>query len=273
MSNLLKAGLVKGGEEKRVIDYNELIQEKLKAIRISLQENGGGNGEFIAGLNAEVVEELVNPEEELEKTREEASQLLEYAKEQVEQARIEAEQILNQARIEGAQLKQQAYEEGKATGNADGYQDGIRNAKQEIDGIKAGLVQERAELEREYEENLRKMEPRLVDTILEVFEKVTYVLAEEKREMMLHLVDRALARIESSRQFLVRVSKEDYPFVAEHKEMLADKVPTSSEIDIVKDATLVRNQCLIETDGGVFDCSLDVQLENLVRDIRILASF
>ena len=83
MSNLLKANFVKGNEEKRVIDYNELIQEKLKAIRISLQ-NGGGNGEFIAGLNAEVVEELVTPEEELEKAREVSSQILQYAREQEE---------------------------------------------------------------------------------------------------------------------------------------------------------------------------------------------
>ncbi len=267
MSNLLKANFVKGNEEKRVIDYNELIQEKLKAIRISLQ-NGGGNGEFIAGLNAEVVEELVTPEEELEKAREESSQLLQYAREQAESARQETDRLLKQARVEGEQLKQQAYEQGKA----EGYQDGIAQAQQEIDGIKASLMQEQMELEQDYEQRLKQLEPKLVDTILEVFQKVTYVLAEDKREMMLHLVDHAFMRIESSRQFLVRVSKEDYPFVAEHKEMLLERVPSSSEIDIVKDAALVRNQCLIETDGGVFDCSLDVQLENLIRDIRILSS-
>ncbi len=269
MSNLLKAGLVKGGEEKRVIDYNELIQEKLKAIRISLQENGGGSGEFIAGLNAEVVEELVNPEEEIEKNREEAAQLLQYARDQVEQARQQAAQLLEQAKVECGQIKQQAYEEGKA----EGYQDGITNGQQEIDQIKEGLMQEQMELERSYEENLKQLEPQLVDTILEVFEKVTHILSEEKREMMFHLVDHALTRIESSRQFFIRVSKEDYPFVVEHKEQICEKIPSSSEIDIVKDATLVRNQCFIETDGGVFDCSLDVQLENLIRDIRILASF
>lgn len=268
MSNLLKAGFVKGKEEKRVIDYNELIQEKLKAIRISLQENGGGNGEFIAGLNAEVVEELVNPEEELEKAREEAAQLLQYAREQTELAKQEASQILEKAKIEGEQLKQQAYEQGKA----EGYQDGMAQGQQEIDGIKAALMQEKTELECDYEMKRKQLEPQLVDTILEVFQKVTYVLGEDKREMMLYLVDHALTRIESSKQFLVRVSKEDYPFVAEHKEMLCERVASSSEIDIVKDAALVRNECLIETDGGVFNCSLDVQLENLIRDIRVLAS-
>lgn len=269
MSNLLKAGFVKGEKEKRVIDYNELIQEKLKAIRASLQENGGGNGEFIAGLNAEVVEELVSPEEELEKTREEAAQLLQYAREQAEQARQEAERLLGNARIEGEQLKLQAYEQGKT----EGYQDGRAQGQQEIDGIKAALTQEQMELERDYEEKIRRLEPELVGTILEVFQKVIGVIGEDKREMMVHLVDHAMMQIESSKQFLIRVSKEDYPFVAEHKEMICEKVPGSSEVDIVKDGTLVRNQCLIETDGGVFDCGLDVQLENLIQNIRVLASF
>ncbi len=268
MSNLLKAGFIKGKEEKRVIDYNELIQEKLKAIRISLQESEGGNGEFIAGLNAEVVEELVNPEEEIEKAREEAAQLLQYAREQIEQARQEASQLLEKAKVEGAQLKQQAFEQGKA----EGYQNGMTQGQMEIDQIKAALMQEKTELECDYERKLQQLEPQLVDTILEVFQKVTYVLGEEKREMMLHLIDRALTQIESSRQFLIRVSKEDYPFVAEHKEMLCERIPSSSGIDIVKDVSLVRNECLIETDGGVFNCSLDVQLENLIRDIRVLSA-
>ena len=32
-----------------------------------------------------------------------------------------------------------------------------------------------------------------------------------------------------------------------------------------------RSQCLIDTDMGIFDCSLDIQLENLIDDIKILA--
>lgn len=270
MSNLLKAGFVRRGEEKRVIDYNELIQEKLKAIRVTLQESkdGSGSGDFIAGLNAEVVEELINPEEELNKAREEASQLLSYAREEADKARVQAEQILSDAKQEAEQLKQQAYEQGQAAG----YQDGMTRGQLEIDEMKAAFSQERAEHERDYDEKLRRLEPELVDIILEVFEKVTYVLAQDKRDIVFHLVDNALSHIESSRQFLVRVSKEDYPFVTEHKEILHEKVPSISEIDIVKDATLIRNQCLIETDGGVFDCSLDVQLESLINNIKLLAS-
>jgi flagellar biosynthesis/type III secretory pathway protein FliH len=29
-----------------------------------------------------------------------------------------------------------------------------------------------------------------------------------------------------------------------------------------------RNQCIYETDGGIYDCSLDIQLENLQEIFR-----
>ena len=32
-----------------------------------------------------------------------------------------------------------------------------------------------------------------------------------------------------------------------------------------------KNECIIETDAGVFDCSLDIELNNLIKDIKLLS--
>ena len=42
-------------------------------------------------------------------------------------------------------------------------------------------------------------------------------------------------------------------------------------IDIVEDATLERNQCMIETNTGIFNCSLDIELNNLIKNIKLLS--
>jgi flagellar biosynthesis/type III secretory pathway protein FliH len=39
----------------------------------------------------------------------------------------------------------------------------------------------------------------------------------------------------------------------------------------IADSLMKSNECLIETDFGVFDSSLDVQLSNLAKDIKLLA--
>jgi flagellar assembly protein FliH len=69
----------------------------------------------------------------------------------------------------------------------------------------------------------------------------------------------------------VKVSKADYPYVLKYKEVLEKTVTKATNIEIIEDVTLSKNQCLIETDGGVFDCSLDVQLDNLTKTLKILS--
>ena len=40
---------------------------------------------------------------------------------------------------------------------------------------------------------------------------------------------------------------------------------------IVQDMALKQNECMIETDSGVFNCSLDVELHNLIKQIKLLS--
>ena len=42
-------------------------------------------------------------------------------------------------------------------------------------------------------------------------------------------------------------------------------------LDIVQDMALKQNECMIETDSGVFNCSLDVELHNLIKQIKLLS--
>lgn len=34
--------------------------------------------------------------------------------------------------------------------------------------------------------------------------------------------------------------------------------------------SMTEGECIIETDTGVFECGMDVQLDNLIRDIQSL---
>ena len=44
------------------------------------------------------------------------------------------------------------------------------------------------------------------------------------------------------------------------------------QIEIVMDPALSESQWIIDADSGVYDCSLDVELDNLTRDLRSLCS-
>lgn len=74
------------------------------------------------------------------------------------------------------------------------------------------------------------------------------------------------------KQFRIKVASGNVEFLENHKEEILDRVGHDIELEMIADSTMDGNDCIIETDSGVFDCSLGAQLENLIKDIRSLCS-
>ena len=70
----------------------------------------------------------------------------------------------------------------------------------------------------------------------------------------------------------MKVAETNVLFLEHHKEEILDRVGHDIELEILADSTMEGNDCIIETDSGVFNCSLGAQLENLIKDIRSLSS-
>lgn len=70
----------------------------------------------------------------------------------------------------------------------------------------------------------------------------------------------------------MHVSKDDYPYVNMQKKDLSEgAVGGRGVLEVVEDITLHKNECMIETDGGVFDCGLGTQLDELTKRLKLLS--
>jgi len=262
LANLLKYSQVICEEnEKRVINSNELIAEKIREyMKTQQEEDEDYANEFSELMDSEKVEKLLEDKAEaLESVNRE---------EILNEAREEADRILEEARKEADAFKRQAFDSAEKEGYNMGYSKGL----QEIEQMKKDLEYQKAQMEQDYHKELEKMEPVLVDVILEVVESVFQIQFAEKKDFVLHLLQATLNKIEGSKDYLIRVSKDDFVLLTEKKNDIQAQLPRNSVLEIVEDLTLVKNQCLVETDGGVFDCSLDTQLESLTRDLRTLST-
>ena len=112
------------------------------------------------------------------------------------------------------------------------------------------------------------MEPRLVEVLTGVYEHVIQVGLADYQDLIVNLVEGVLSQIDGGRSMIVHVSGEDYDYVSSRK---ADFAVGSASLEIVEDITLSKNQALIETESGIFDCSLDVQLRELGKKLRLLS--
>lgn len=269
MSNLLKYNhVVVKNEDKHVIDSNELLKNILSAKKNTTSGNSFAEKSipdpdgFVCGIDAARVEKLISDEEE-QKDDNNAGIL--------EDARKQAEDILEDAKKQAEDILKDA----KENGYREGYEKGTIESKQKSDDLQTKLEADyksmSEKLQNEYDEKYQVMESELVDTLMEVFSKVTLTIAEDKKDLVLLLIQRTLKDADANKDFLIRVSDVDYGFVMNSIDKLYDCVSLDSKIEVVRDNTLKKNQCIIETDAGAFDCSLDIQLEGLISEIKLLS--
>ena len=111
-----------------------------------------------------------------------------------------------------------------------------------------------------------------MDTITGIYEHIFQIELSSYREILTSLISTVLHKLEGSRSFIIHVSKEDYAYVSmQKKQLLAGAVSENTVVDVVEDLTLGKNDCMIETENGIFDCGLGTQLSELRRQLMLLA--
>lgn len=289
MSNLVKSNYISYDEEQgaRVIDSNKLIEERIQqlAMAVADEENDESfEAEFVEGLDSEQVEMLLadNDAEEGDDAnviRQQAppqpqvdtaaieNEANARAEEIVSQAKEEAKSIIDHAIAEAEGIKNQAKQEG----HAEGYEQGSAECAEKNAELEAKLRAEKQQLEEDYEARLAELEPMFVNTLTDIYEHVFHVQFAENKEVVLHLLQDAIRKIEGSKDFIVRVSKADYEYVGERKKELLSKTGNAGNVEVIEDVTLEVGHCMVETDGGIFDCGVDTQLDGLKKELKLLS--
>ncbi len=218
----------------------------------------------------EIVEEV--PQINLEEIQAQIDEQLRMADEQAQQliadATAQAEEIKNQAEA----MKSQAIEEGRQQG----YNDGFAQGEAEVEKLKsdaaAEIEEERKKLENDFQQLVNTVEPDLVDALTGIYEHVFNVEFKENKAIILHLIKTTLGKMESGSDLIVHISADDYDMVLDEKTSLEEAMASpNSNLEIIEDPLLKDNECIIESDGGVFDCSLGVELSELARKLKLLS--
>lgn len=303
MSNggILKSGwVVVNPAETRIIDTNARAEARLKELAQELAKQCGEEPDFVEGftqgINAVDVADLMRdgegniiggepnmnegqqePHQSTEQQMALQENLLAEAQEQIEIMKQEAiaqiEQERRQAVEEGRnEGYQQGLEQGKKQGYQQGHQDGLNSVAETRQQVFAEAEQKIAAAEAEYEQKLRELEPRFIDTLTGIYEHIFHVNLKNFRELIVHLIQNTMRNIEGGGTYLIHVSKEDFPFASmQKKELIKGTNIDLESIELLEDATLNKNECMIETDNGVFDCGLGTQLEALNEELRLLS--
>ena len=218
--------------------------------------------EFQSGLNVVNMDDLLQQEKEkMSEEFEEQSRL------KLAEAQRQAEEIVQKARDEAERICQNALEEGKRQG----IEEGLAAARSQMEQERESFEQQMQQKQEEWERDIAELEPQIADIITALVEKLVGIKCQDHKDVLVYLIDRALHHLERAESITVRVSQEDLLAVSSQKERILEAAG-EAECNLVEDGSLASGQCIIETENKMIDCSLDVQLQSLAEQIKLLTA-
>ena len=167
------------------------------------------------------------------------------------QSIAEAMDVLSAAQKEAEDIRQQAREEFEAQRKL-GYDKGLDDSKEEI------AIQKLEQVEKSID-YLSSMENKIVEIVLTALKKCVAEIGE--KELMVQVVQKAMqAVVRNQQQVVLKVSPEMLPTVKERLNEILSKFPGVNYINLMDDPRIKGVSCIIETDAGNVEASLDHQL-------------
>lgn len=180
-----------------------------------------------------------------------ASGILKAAKDEskstVDAANVEAGRILEESK--------QAYEDERERG----YKDGLEQGKQEMAEEMMDLVAKSAESFNRFQENVIGIVTRAVRRVIGEINAT---------ERIQKIVENALLIIRNEKQATLRVHPSQAAEVRKTVDSFVKGNEATGLIEVVADPRLPEDSCVLETEVGVIDASLETQLKAIEKSIQ-----
>ena len=167
-------------------------------------------------------------------------------------AQAQAKQIVADAEREYEAQKQQGFEDGMTEGR-------MEMAEKMVDSVAKSV------------DYFSDLEDRMVELVVKALKKVVGEM--DARERIVAVVRHALAVARNQAKITIRACPAEVEVLQERLADIMRPYPAINFIDIVPDSRLTEGGCILETDIGVVDASIDVQLQAIERSLaKSLAS-
>jgi type III secretion protein L len=172
-------------------------------------------------------------------------------------ALIEAQEIVAQAHRYGEALKAEMHEQVEAARRA-GYEAGLQEARVDFSATVVSTV---AEMETAF----ARLELRIVNTVMSALQQILGRI--DDRSLMEQLVRRVLSQSRQGKELRLRVAASQFDEVNRWLSEVIKEFPEIEFVDVVKDASATPGTCVLESEFGAIDASLDVQLAAVRRGL------
>jgi flagellar assembly protein FliH len=153
--------------------------------------------DFVPGMNVINIDQIVQDEKV---KKEQDPEVL------IKDAKKRAANIVTKAEREAEGIRESANKEGLNKG----YQEGMERAQGECEQMKLSLQEKQNQLVNEYQKKISELEPMFADLTAKLVEKITGVMMEDHKEVILHQLSGAIKNAPKSDKYTIQASKDSF---------------------------------------------------------------
>ena len=171
--------------------------------------------------------------------------------------RTQDRNLLSRAQQEALSIKEAAKKEG--------YEEGIQNAKNDLDDIKKKL----SEFFLYKDEMFDKVSECIYDIAIEISKKIIKNESETNREIIIPIIKEAVSEInKTENKIILHVMPKDVEIVKDKISEIFSENNTEAKITVIADKEIKEGGVIVETSNGIIDATLETQLSIMEHALK-----
>lgn len=166
------------------------------------------------------------------------------------------------ARVE--QIEADAYQKGYREGNIKGKHEGFAEATGLMNTLVDGLKQLEAARGIQY----RKAEKEMVDLVVLIAAEIVRREVAQDPAIVVEVLRKAVSELETKQSIVVRLSPKDMELLGVMRESLQQEMEVVEKMEFKADPAITPGGCILETNIGSLDATVENRLINIHRTLR-----
>lgn len=178
---------------------------------------------------------------------------------------LQAETILSNAKKRVAEIEREAYEKGFTEGEKAGLELGRKKLEPIIKNID-NLAQQITKIK---EELIKKNEAELIKIAFLIASKVVHYKIYTNDETIMNIARTTLEKMIKGGKVTMRVNQIDYQYLLDNKSSIPELAEFGESLIIERDPSICRGGCVITTNAGEIDATIENQL-NILKNAMLI---
>lgn len=171
--------------------------------------------------------------------------------------------ILTEAQQKAEEIKAEAYREGLTKGKEKGKKEVLN----QLAPLKESLKKMIEQIEYTQTAILKNQEKEILHLCIQMAEKIIHTEIQQNPQILLANLREGLKSFGRHKITAIKLNPRDLDFLQNCKENISQSILNLQGIDLKVDPNLLQGGCLIETDLGYVDASIENQLQELKKTI------